>query len=51
MDDRENTSEAAFLRRAGKFAAVTPPLIATMLSVLSRPALPHGSDGMRSRSD
>ncbi len=32
-----------FLRKAGKFAAVTPPLMATMLAVTSTPALANGS--------
>ena len=32
-----------FLRKAGKFAAVTPPVIATMLSVTATPALASGS--------
>jgi hypothetical protein len=32
-----------FLRRAGTYAAVTPPLIATMLAVTSTPALANGS--------
>lgn len=32
-----------FLRKAGRFAAVTPPLIATMLAVTSTPALANGS--------
>lgn len=32
-----------FLFKAGRFAAVTPPLIATMLAVTSTPALANGS--------
>ena len=32
-----------FLRKAGKFAAVTPPAMAMLLSVTSTPALANGS--------
>lgn len=42
-----------FLRRAGSYAAVTPPLIATMLAVTSTPALANGSgsNGGRGRKN
>jgi hypothetical protein len=34
-----------FLRRAGKFAAVTPPAVSLMLSAMSVPANAKGSGG------
>ena len=37
----------AFLAKAGRFAAVPPPLMATMLAVTSTPALANGSGSSR----
>ena len=42
-DNEGSSARREFLRKAGKFAAVTPPLMATMLAVTSTPALANGS--------
>jgi hypothetical protein len=42
-DATDDVPRREFLRRAGTYAAVTPPLIATMLAVTSTPALANGS--------
>ena len=42
-DNEGSSARREFLRKARKFAAVTPPLIATMLSVTSTPARANGS--------
>jgi hypothetical protein len=38
-----SSARREFLRKAGRYAAVTPPVIATMMTVLSKPALAAGS--------
>ena len=37
------TARREFLRKAGTYAAVTPPMVALMLSVTSKPAHASGS--------
>jgi hypothetical protein len=41
--DGDASARRDFLLKAGKYAAVTPPLVATMLAVTSTPALANGS--------
>lgn len=41
--DDGTSARREFLLKAGKYAAVTPPLVATMLAVTSTPALANGS--------
>lgn len=38
-----DSARRTFLRQAGAYAAVTPPLVATLLAVTSTPALASGS--------
>lgn len=48
-DNEGSSARREFLRKAGKFAAVTPPLMATMLAVTSTPALANGSGAGRGK--
>ena len=48
-DDAALNGRREFLLKAGKFAAVTPPLMATMLAVTSTPALANGSGAGHSK--
>ena len=38
-----SSARRAFLRQAGRYAAATPPVMVTMMTVLSKPALAAGS--------
>ncbi len=42
-DAPDSSARRAFLRQAGRYAAATPPVMVTMMTVLSKPALAAGS--------